>query len=663
MKYRAEIDGLRAVAVLPVVFYHAGYNAFAGGFVGVDVFFVISGYLITTIISKEIVEEGFSIIGFYERRARRILPALVVMIVLCVPFAVAWMLPVELKDFSQSVAAASGFASNFLFWKEAGYFTEASELKPLIHTWSLAIEEQYYILIPLVLAGLYYLSASRLVLFLVILSLTFISLILSVWYTPIDANSSFYLLPFRFWELGIGSLLALVPNALSKWEVRFCHLFSVIGLAMIVGAIALFDDLTPFPSFTALLPCLGTALVIRYAIPKTGVNFLLSIKPMVGIGLVSYSFYLFHQPAFAFARLRDFSGVSGFEYAGLIAFSGILAFLSWKYVEVPFRNRNRISARLVFGWAASSLIILLSIGVGGAFLNGLPNRLPVEASTYISEARDLNPTGRNCMSRPGNVIDHYDSCVHGDQENAVVALWGDSHAMAISTALGQQLQSQGAGVRDFTYVSCPPSQNLVVIGFEATCHRHNQEVLSSLLEDYSTQYVVLFARWSLYFEGERFSNGEGATESGPPGPAIDARSHVSILSESARIRAIEHDITVTVQSLLAAGKTVLVVFSTPEPGWHVPYRLARASLIGTPFSEEISTDRRLHLARDQYMRALVEQWPPSDLLLIVDPLDVFCTELRCRHTLELAPLFADDDHLNSLGARMLAEKIVSTLRL
>ena len=259
MKYRAEIDGLRALAVLPVILFHAGFEWFGGGFVGVDVFFVISGYLITTIILSEMAEDKFSIINFYERRARRILPALFFVMAACLPFAWMWLTPSLLKDFGQSLIAVSTFSSNILFWQESGYFDTAAELKPLLHTWSLAVEEQYYILFPIFLILTWRLGLKWI---LILLSIVFlVSLGVAQWGAYNKPFAAFFLLPTRGWELLIGVFAGfyLKYNAhLKSHTVN--QMLSLLGFGMIAYSIIAFDKTTPFPSLYALIPTIGTGL-------------------------------------------------------------------------------------------------------------------------------------------------------------------------------------------------------------------------------------------------------------------------------------------------------------------------------------------------------------------------------------------------------------------
>lgn len=367
MQYRAEIDGLRALAVIPVIVYHADINLMPGGFIGVDVFFVISGYLITSIILAELEKGTFSLLTFYERRARRILPALFFVMVVSIPLAWALLPPDEMKYFSLSLAAVATFSSNILFWRESIYY-DLPAAKALAHTWSLAVEEQYYLLFPLFMLIAWQFGKRWIIAILAVAAI--LSLGAAHWgalYKP-NATFHFYLLPTRGWELLIGVFVAF---QLSKQEaIRGNQVLSVLGIAMILFSMLTFDETTPFPSLYALIPTLGVALVILFTSPTTFAYRLLSSKILVGIGLVSYSAYLWHLPIFIFARQMSLSGLSAGVNLALALATGVMAYISWRFVERPFRTKGVISraqvVRLSFLFSAMFIIF----GVYGYYTNG-----------------------------------------------------------------------------------------------------------------------------------------------------------------------------------------------------------------------------------------------------------------------------------------------------
>ncbi|TRY15575.1 acyltransferase family protein [Shewanella hanedai] len=366
MKYRPEIDGLRALAVIPVILFHAGFHIFSGGFVGVDVFFVISGYLITSIILVEMEQGRFSLVNFYERRARRIMPVLFFVMAACFPFAWLYLMPVDMKDFIQSILAVSTFSSNILFWLESDYFDTAAELKPLLHTWSLAVEEQYYIFFPLFLMFTWRMGKTWIVTVLFVVFL--LSLALGGWGSYKMSTAAFYLLPMRGWELLIGVFAAFylsrhTPNAA---YIGLNNVLSLSGLALICFAIFAYDESIPFPGLYALVPTVGTVLIIVFAQQGTLVNRILSQKIFVGIGLISYSAYLWHQPIFAFVKYRSFTDPSAGLMLSLCLGVLVLAYLSWRFVEKPFRNKSAYSRRFVFTFTGVTTSIFL---IGGSLLN------------------------------------------------------------------------------------------------------------------------------------------------------------------------------------------------------------------------------------------------------------------------------------------------------
>ncbi|WP_108814287.1 acyltransferase family protein [Loktanella sp. Alg231-35] len=394
MQYRREIDGLRAIAVLPVILFHAGFGIFSGGYIGVDVFFVISGHLITSILIAELNKETFSIVHFYERRARRILPALFVVMLACLPFAYMWMLPSQMEEFAQSVVAVSLFLSNWLFWSQSGYFETATELKPLLHTWSLAVEEQYYLLFPILMMAIWRLGLRFVGVIFVALASS--SLLLSEWGWRNEPDINFFFTFSRFWELLVGSICAYLTVG---QPTKSSNVLSSIGLAAIVFAIFAFDGETPFPSVYALIPVVGTALIILYARQGTWVAKLLSMRAFVGIGLISYSAYLWHQPLFAFGRLRS-DAEPGHLLMGLLAVVALLlAWATWRFVEQPFRRNPRplLATRWrLFATGGAFGAAFVAVGLVG-FLSGgnILNRYDQRIVDLIAEMHDGNYTWQN----------------------------------------------------------------------------------------------------------------------------------------------------------------------------------------------------------------------------------------------------------------------------
>tara|TARA_X000000950_G_C13868624_1_gene641935 strand:- start:15 stop:1919 length:1905 start_codon:yes stop_codon:yes gene_type:complete len=388
MLYRPEIDGLRALAVIPVVFFHAGFILFSGGYVGVDVFFVISGYLISSIILNEKNDSKFSILNFYERRARRILPPLFFVMLICIPFAWFWMAPHQLKDFFQSLVATSLFSSNLFFFLETDYFNDFSETAPLLHTWSLAVEEQFYLFFPIIIILLWRLGMS--IISLVLSFLFLASLIFCIWAAIHQPSLNFYLLPSRAWELLFGVFITIFIaskyNKIDKLKNIFSEVFGLLGFLLIIISIIFFDKNTPFPSLYTLLPVVGTGLIILFTNPKTILGKLLSNKHIVGFGLISYSLYLWHQPIFAFARIYMIDEIPVYIYFVLILLAIFFSKLSLQYIEAPFRNRANFSRKSIFIISAIFILLFSFIGYKGHINDGY---LAYKVSKIDIEYRDF----------------------------------------------------------------------------------------------------------------------------------------------------------------------------------------------------------------------------------------------------------------------------------
>ena len=430
MHYRPEIDGLRAVAVIPVIFYHAGFGLFSGGYIGVDVFFVVSGYLITSIILTEIKDGTFSVINFYERRARRILPALYFMIFISSVFAWFVLLAGEFQDFAKSLIAVPAFISNIFFWRDAGYFDVASELKPLLHTWSLAVEEQFYVLYPIFLLFIWRL-ATRWIIF-ILLAISCLSLGLAEWASEYHPSAGFYLLPTRMWELLAGACAAfyLAKETPGKGDGKNNLILSTGGLSLITVAVFFLDANTPWPSSYTLLPITGTVLVILFASKKNAIGFLLSNNLFVFLGLISYSAYLWHHPIFVFSRFMKIDESNIFSLFFMIALTFIIAYLSWKFVEQPFRKKHFLSRRIVFLYSLCVGIGLILFGIAGVQTSGFVNRFS-KADRYLASI-NITACGEYVNAR-FNTLQL--ASFNQEDRRLKVVLIGDSYAQDLVNAV------------------------------------------------------------------------------------------------------------------------------------------------------------------------------------------------------------------------------------
>jgi peptidoglycan/LPS O-acetylase OafA/YrhL len=664
MQYRREIDGLRAVAVLPVILFHAGFSVFSGGYIGVDVFFVISGYLITTILINELEEERFSIARFYERRARRILPALFFVMLACLPFAYMWMFPSQLKDFAQSLVAVVFFGSNILFWRESGYFAADAELMPLLHTWSLAVEEQYYIVFPIFLLLAWRFGRNKV--FWSVVVIAAISLLLSEWGWRNKPSANFYLAPTRAWELFAGSICAFLTVGRT---LKSNNVLSAIGLAAIVVSIFAFDDNTPFPSVYALVPVVGTALIILFGRQGTWVAYLLSMRAFVGIGLISYSAYLWHQPLFAFARLRSLTEPSHILMAVLAAAALLLAWATWRWVEQPFRKRSNpvlVTRRSVFVASGAVGAVFVAIGLAGHVGKGFKWRFDSDVQAVLDAAEDR--VGNKCDLTEVALLDgnSVSGCVFThDEFPPSVAMFGDSHANSISKVLGDLLQNQGISYLDVSYNGCIPFSGLRLWRFGAVESNLCEESIASFYEyvdEHSIETIVLTARFPLYLRGDRFDNGEGGVELREHawGDAVEVNES-NWADEARRLRVVssyEENIR-----NLARSYNVVLVYPIPEAGWDVPNHLAR--IMQFEGSEmNLTTSFTAYEQRTQEVNVLfdrlVEELPKVFGARVQEAI---CSEEmgRCLNADQHGVYYFDNNHLSNAGARLVAPIIVEAI--
>ncbi|WP_296248243.1 acyltransferase family protein [Pseudomonas sp. UBA4194] len=632
LAYRRDIDGLRALAVIAVVLFHFGVPGFSGGFVGVDIFFVISGYLITSIIWRERQAGRFRFVDFWERRARRILPALVVMMSACL--VVGWFLlvPRDYEELGRSARYQAMFIANVLFARQDGYFDIDSELKPLLHTWSLAVEEQFYIVLPLLLAVLgRYLRSWRLAL----LGVALMSFALSVWQVQHASAQAFFLLPARAWELLAGSLLALAPATRRPVADGVRQTVAAVGLGALLLAIIGYDWQTAFPGVAALLPVGGTVAIIwANAGQRTWIARLLGLPPLVAVGLISYSWYLWHWPVHVFANYAAVDGLQPLENAGLILFSLGLGYLSWRWVETPLR-RKRWLAQPRRMLAAAVLAMLLVGGAGQALRSseGWPSRLPEQALRY-AQASQWRAGQRDCMFDKHSAADQW-VCHFGTSNAADTPplVWGDSHAAALAPALRLLGERSGKALDLASSAGCAP-----VAGLErdALCRQFNQNV-RALLERDPNRDVVLVARWSLYLYGDEHGD-MTYRMSGPDAPGQLAAA-----------------LGREVKALRARGSRVWLVEEVPLQRVNAPYRLSRLAMLHRP-TTGVGRPLVEHQQRQAFVHALFADLSAGDpSVRVLRPATLFCADgVTCVAEAAGRSLYMDDNHLGDDAAGFIA---------
>ncbi len=642
-QYRADIDGLRAIAVLAVVAFHAFPDSINGGFVGVDVFFVISGFLISTIILRSLEVGSFSLFEFYRRRIRRIFPAL--LLVLGFSLFAGWflLLPDEFKQLGKHIASGAAFISNFVLWKEAGYFDNASETKPLLHLWSLSIEEQFYIFWPLLLWAAW--KVRKWVPFLIV-GITLISFFLNLTSIQQNTASAFYFPQTRFWELLIGAFLAWAsltkrrPNFLeSKW----IGLLSVAGGLVLVGAFVLTSERNAFPGWWALLPAIGTGLIVASGSEAFLNRKILSSRLLVSIGLISYPLYLWHWPLLSFGRIVSGGELSFAFRVSLVLISVCLAWLTYRFIELPIRNAERRMTR-------TGPLLLVMIALGGA---GFGTYLVDGVGTYSMSADQFKTSMPTATMRDACFEIPYAyrksgewNCSFGAVEKSPeLFIYGDSHALSLLPTIEKYAQRNSIHAVFAGASGCPPLLGVQSVRGESLVERFNCRKLNERIFEYvktnKVKAVLLVARWS-YYTG-------GTTRPDEVNYISDDESREPTLETSkvAFSRALKN----TVEAYSNIGVHVFVIEDNPLQlvGPKVALRKARA------LSD--SAINRFSVSRDEHARN--NSTPVAEIRGVSGPLlsvisfdEVLCRPDICPLVLGNRFLYADSDHLSSVGAEL-----------
>lgn len=640
--YRRDIDGLRAIAVIPVVLFHAGFTVFSGGYVGVDIFFVISGYLITSIIQREIAENRFSILTFYERRARRILPAL--MVVLFATLVAGWFsfLPLEFEAFGRSLIATVFFVANILFWQESGYFDADAETKPLLHTWSLSVEEQFYILFPVLLLFLHRYMRQSTVVWVAVASL--LSLAVATWGVAHYPNAAFYLLSSRAWELGLGALLAL--GALPQVRrLRQANMLGMVGFGFILFSVFFYEPTTPFPGIAALMPCLGAVLVIHSgAHADTLIARLLSLAPLVWIGLISYSLYLWHWPILVFQRHLSAAPPGTLETLAMIALITLLAAASWKFVETPFRRRTPVLTRpRILVGAVVTMCLAALAGSVIVYQKGIYFRVPAVALDLALTASD-KPRFEECQRLTGDDVRAGKLCVIGSQGAVPTFLvWGDSHAYALMPLLFDMANQYGVSGLYAPQGACAPllgAKRDDPVG-SPHCLDFNQAVVEVLKATPSIKTTLLVARWAENFEPYRFKAWA---------PPLVLRDTLQPSSDDDNRSVFERAITRTLATLNDLDQAVTIVTQVPDLKFNAPRYLATRAMFGNELTD--SVEQALYIERQQGVSTLFERLQSRYPFSLIHPENWLCREGRCALFDKQVLLYRDDTHLSVRGSEI-----------
>jgi peptidoglycan/LPS O-acetylase OafA/YrhL len=648
--YRPDIDGLRAIAIISVVAFHVRLKFFGGGFIGVDVFFVISGYLIGSLVYRQVRDSKFSFLHFYERRAKRILPALITVLLVCNGIAFALLSPLELRDYCAQSVSVVVSSSNIYYWLRSNYFNPITALKPLLMTWSLGIEEQFYLLFPLLLVLLHKYAKRHVLHFAVVASAaSFISCVVCL---KVDPSAAFYLLPMRAWELGVGVLLAVVEveqGGRLKLSTAAANCLGWLGLASIVAPALVYTETTNFPGVAALLPTAGAACLILSQ--DSFINRrLLASRPMIFIGLISYSWYLWHWPLLSFARIVSGGLVSVPRAVAIALLSLLLATLSYRLIERPFRKSLTSKARL-FARYGAILALLGVVPLIGYRQSGWPGHVPALTNVEAS----VNQAEHNaCLAGFNASTPRLSTPCVVESTGPKLALLGDSHAAALGSAMRQLSIQHGYGFEQLTKAACPPlpmSTHRWALHptFEGTCAAFNRSVFEHVVNEHSITTVVLAGFWSSFCSTDTKQDCYGGN-SQPGDERFGAGSN----------RDLHSDLLRTIELLRTSGKRVFIVTDVPRFAIN-PMAIIRNSAIRSRgelahlvssqvFSLDAVDEASLITPADTITDREVRQAASEGGAQIIDLARNLCPDARCRFLDNGVLLYSDSSHLTPDGA-------------
>jgi peptidoglycan/LPS O-acetylase OafA/YrhL len=629
MGFRPDINSLRALAVLGVLAFHFDVWPFAGGFSGVDVFFVISGYLMTSIILRRIELESFSVIGFYMDRAQRILPALIVLLTVMLGFGAVFFLPDEYIVLSKHVGTSVAFLSNILYWREGGYFDGSAETKWLLHTWSLSVEWQFYLLYPLALTMAR--RFSRRLLVFTMLAGAALSFALAVYLSNIAPRAGFFLLPSRVWEMLAGGLIYLAPSLRARGAAHArAAQWAGIGLILCTMLLARSGS---WPGVWTLVPVVGTALVIAAGDTE---SWIVNNRVVSWLGLNSYSIYLWHWPIMVLLVRSGHKG-EGPYVAGGLALSLLIGHLSYRYVERqagPARDVPRGHARPITGtrWTSGSIVVpvilIAGASVGIWSSRGLPERFSAEVQAVDADVAPGGPYTAGCFSQNGVP----DLCIVGTHtERAVATMLGDSHAESEISALVAALPANAQGGVAFNaYASCPPILGAQSDTLDGQCGAFNERFLRPQTEKRSTP-LILTAYWTEYVSHPSI----------PFAGAGDVPSAEQFQSHLFRSSCI----------LAAAGPTYIVL---PTPVFPFPVGLElQRRLIRDPASADITLPLETYLRQRNRIVPTLKAVATQCGVKLLDPLPYLCSNGVCSGSLRHRAIFSDAHHLSEYGNKLL----------
>jgi peptidoglycan/LPS O-acetylase OafA/YrhL len=630
-EFRQDINGLRAWAVISVILFHFGIPGFSGGFVGVDIFFVISGFLMTGIIYNGLSNGSFSIIDFYFARAKRIIPALLILCLVLLTLGWNFLPVIEYEQLGKHVFGAATFLSNIMFWQESGYFDSASHEKWLLHTWSLSVEWQFYIILPIALLLIWKISPKKNSIVLIFLFSAAASLALSIFITNWKPSAAFYLLPTRAWEMLAGGILFLLQHQITKNTTQL-KLLEIIGFSFIISSIIIFDSQTLWPSWNALLPTIGTCLVIA-ANQKRSILSTTNIHQKVG--LWSYSLYLWHWPLVVLLAFIEQKNTTEWIALGLFL-TLLLGWLSFRYIESYSAKRlSQLSKANLKVTLGISVIIISFTGALIKVLDGQAGRPSQPADTISQEKNNIHPRRDECHGSKKNTSPE---CHYGG-DKIVAMLIGDSHAASIITSIETALPNNEKGFIAWTYSSCP-----TLFGVDRTGHPQCKEFNSKALARSQTlptgTPIIIVNRSSAYIVG----NNED--------PVRARQDYISFPNET---NTYNQNFTATYVDTVckySENNPVFLLRPIPEMGVNIPLTMSRRSLLGNNL--EVTLMFTEYLKRHNVIINAQNEAKNKCKITIIDTPKYLCNKDECNSSKDGLPLYFDDDHLSERGARLLS---------
>ena len=666
--YRPEIDGLRAIAVFAVIFYHSeaelfDHNFFPGGFIGVDIFFVISGYLITSLILKELTfNKSFSFLNFYERRIRRIIPALLIVIIFSLPIAWLYLLPLDLIEYSKSILYSLGFSSNYFFYlADIEYNAQDSLLTPFLHTWSLSVEEQYYIIFPIFLIVIFKFLKKYLLFILSIVLLA--SVTLASITAPENFSLNFYSIQTRMWQLISGSILAYLEinrNLRSK-NNSFNEFLPVLGLFLIFYSFIFYNDTILHPSILTCAPIIGVCLIIWFSNKDGYLTKILSSKIFVSTGLISYSLYLWHFPIFSFAKIIEFTEGDLLKKLFLIILTIFISKISYLIIEKKFRNKKIVSTKILVYLIVSSLtaIILFNLLIiqNSGFKNRLPEILQKNSGTNFLWKTLKNKNGEDCWKKMNNY------CIFNDSGEKKVTIIGDSQIGSLTPNLKNRLVKDDFEVKVILFGGCwylPNFSKYEITGqIDESCNAKTHNDIREMLLNSDDQIIIIGGRLPLYLSSKYFNNGEGGNERKLVGSDFGYFKSEKNLS-------LRENVTISLRELLDKNHKILLVYPIPEVGWHVPKKINsnwKNRFFNNKYKNQITTSFQVYKKRTKESFELLDSIEHKNLYRVY-PHTLYCDNKiknRCVTHNEKHVFYSDDDHPSMVGSTMINNLIIEKI--